>query len=170
MTGFRRPVAAELAARTLDAQLIRPAQKLVVDDFSSVDVPEALSVLPRPLRVNCTAEEIVFAEEERAEMWLGRGDPRSGDERDFVHRRYAQDHSAVPIGIRQYARIGDERLRAQNALRLRAPHLCADVSPLQGEIAADYGFLGGHVLLGGKASNPLPHAVPRNSERRVRIY
>ena len=99
-----------------------------------------------------------------------RGHPaRSDEQRHFVHRRDAEDYAAVSIRVREHRCISDEWLRAQNALRLGAPHLGAGGSQLEREIAADHRFLGGDMLLGGEAPGLLPDGIAVDPEGRVRI-
>ena len=80
------------------------------------------------------------------------GEAEAKDERDFVHGGDVENDSAGAVRVREHGRVGDEWLRAQNALRFRPPNLGAPVPQLKREVAPNHGFLRRHVLLGGESS------------------
>ena len=65
MTELSAPIATQLATSAFEQQLVRPAEKLVIDESPGVDVAKVLSLFPRDIGVDRAAHQIVFAEQQR---------------------------------------------------------------------------------------------------------
>src|SRR5512132_3196071 len=159
MTQLRLPVAAELPPSSLSTKLVGSSEELVVDDLRGVDIAEWVACFPLSFGVNAAADDVVFAERERVEIGRLCLDSHAEDKQDFVHRGHVENDPAGAIGVGENRRIGDERLRAENALGFRAPYFRAAVTELERKVAANHGLFRRHMLPRGKSAYPLQHVV-----------
>src|SRR4051812_22457290 len=169
MADFSGPVATELTPTSGEQKLVRPAQKLVIHDLGGVDVAKVGALFPACLRVKCAAEQVVLAEEERVNGGRAAPNSRTDDQGYFVHRRDREHDATVPVGVREHARVGDEGLRAQNALGLRASDFGADIAQLQRQISPDHGVAGRYVLLCRETARALPDIVAGDVKWRIGV-
>jgi len=90
-------------------------------------------------------------------------------ERRLVARAHLDVHAADLVGHDEQFGVGDERLRAEDALRLGAPDLRAAVAPLeQQEALNDLGA--GRAMQRARDRRELGVALEVRDRRRIRVH
>src|SRR5262249_40359445 len=137
MKSVRRPFRPERVAKGLDAEGVGTAEHLVVDQPPAEGVAECAAVAPVAGEIQAFAVEIGIAETQKAYGRMTWPDRSVQDERDFVARLHKERDAALIVRDRANRRIGDEWLRAKDALRVRPTQLVARVAARQQQAAAE---------------------------------
>src|SRR5438093_1280589 len=123
MRRFHDVIAAQRVAMTLEGERVGSAEKLIVHEFSADAVSVDAAVAPIGGNVHARSAEISIPELRRPQRGYPHAECAPEDQRYFVRRPHNEVDPAVRIGDRLDGRVGDERLRAENAFRLRATEL-----------------------------------------------
>src|SRR6476659_9622092 len=119
--------------------------------------------------MDSASHQIVFAEEKRVKDPTAAAESDTQDQRDFVHRRDAEDDPAVAVRVGENVGVRDEWLDTEDTLRLRATDFRAPVAQLKGEVPSDDRLTGRRMLSGYPPSGAPPDSVARDAKGRSRI-
>ena len=113
---FGRPRRSQRISVGLRAERVRLAEHLVVDEAPAECVAKRAAVSPIPGDVQPLAVEVGVPDAKESNERMPGADRGIEHQRDFVARLDEQRDAAGRVGNRAHRRLGDERLRAQNAL------------------------------------------------------
>src|SRR5215831_14417819 len=103
------------------------AKELIIDQPATVAVAKLRAVAPVGRDVDALPSDVRISDADEANRRRSMADRAAEEQRDFVRRPDVERHGTVRVGIHEDARAGDERLRAENTLRLAASELVAHI-------------------------------------------
>src|ERR1051325_2898088 len=113
---FGEPSVAQRFLLRLEIGRVRMAEQLLMLQLQPVRIAVAPTVSPETRGVRRGAVDVRVPELERSHRWYGRDDRAAENERDFVGGVNGDHDAARRARPRLDVRIGEEVLRAQNAL------------------------------------------------------